>query len=111
MMKYIISLILSFCVFGSCAQTIVSANHVKGKRFGGFIFSKYYPSIFIHWEDLKDRFTSTDSDVMAAEAIIDEKITKENMPSKNQVYGCPIIEKYLNIQDNISVTSIQMEIA
>ena len=93
-MKVLTALVLISCTLTGCAQTITS-NYIKQKKYQGYIFSKDYSSRLVHFEDLKERFTPSESDIAEAESVLAIQIREINKARLNQTGSCPVIDETL----------------
>ncbi len=93
-MRLLAVIFLTCSVLTSCAQQ-VTANFVKQKKYQGYVFPKEYSSNLMHLEDLKERFTPSDSDITKAEVTLIGQIKTINKSRLNQSGSCPIIDQNL----------------
>ena len=93
-MKVITTLALISCVFTGCAQ-MTTSNYIKQKKYQGFIFSKDYTSRLVQLEEIKERFTPSEKDVITVETILTAQIRGINKSRLNQTGNCPIIDETL----------------
>lgn len=76
------------------AQKNIYVQQIKGKSFEGYIFSKKDTG-YIPVENIKERFTPQQTDILEAEKILNEQLLNLNKDLLNQRGRCPIIHKKL----------------
>ena len=76
------------------AQKDSNTQLVRGKCFEGYIFPKTYIG-FLPLENVDDRFTPKQEDILKAEEILKKQITALNKDLLNQTGKCPIVHKKL----------------
>ena len=89
-------LVLSFIC---SAQTNEEAYHIKGKCYEGYVFPKEntIDADWMPFNDIRERYTPTNDDIIRAENILQEQLRNINKQAlMNQGKGCPNIYKKLN---------------
>lgn len=81
------------------AQTSDSTYYIKSKCYEGYIFPKenIIDADWMPFNDIRERYTPTNDDIIKAENILKEQLGNINKQAlMNQMKGCPIIHKKLN---------------
>jgi hypothetical protein len=89
-----IGLVILF-TFISCAQTNIAQGYIKEKNVEGYIFSKEYTPMLVYFDDAKERYTPTKTDVLKAEQLVIDQLININS-LVNQGGKCPVIHKSIS---------------
>lgn len=91
-----LTIMFVFCsLLTGCAQQLTS-QYIQQKKYQGYVFPKEYSSKLLDLNDLRERFTPSESDIEKAEAVLGAQIKAINKSLLNQTGSCPVIDKNLS---------------